>query len=100
VAESRYVGRVPKIHDVNTQTFYESYQKQHDFLATAKLKRIGKEFDGMSFSDPNAKSLWKRMKRLRLAGYRVPKIVFAILKVDIETDKREKMKSDRKKYNA
>lgn len=79
VAAQRVVGDVPpllNILEVDTESFMESYRKQREYLETAERKKIGLEYDGMSFSLDTLDGFLEKLKDIKAKGYNIPDYVF------------------------
>jgi hypothetical protein len=86
VANSMYIGdipRVPFILDVSNEEFLKAYHAQHDFLKTAKQKKIGLENDGENFQYDSLPEMLGALRGLKNKGYRIPDWVFKEILIEI-----------------
>ena len=84
VAELKHVGVPENPHDITDDEYWQSHQKQMEFLDTAKMEKIGLPYDGMHFSDDDLISFLERVNCLKEAGYHVPFYVLEDIELELE----------------
>lgn len=91
VADNRIVGDIPELlplSRISDKEWAEAYQKQTDFLETAKRKNIGLPYDGECFNDPTLEAFLKRILSLREIGYNFPDYVIEDIKKEQKEEER------------
>lgn len=82
VAGSRVIGDIPKLTEIDSPIFFQSHQRQMEFLKNCQHEDIKLPFAGKSFTEATPQEAIARIKELIALGYHAPAYLIPSLEED------------------